>query len=44
MLLREAKVRDASKAAVLEAELAKAADKVDEAALTGALDALFACP
>jgi hypothetical protein len=42
-LLREAKARDAAKAAILEAELNKLPTP-DVKAATGALDALFPCP
>ncbi len=43
VLDREATARDATKAAVLRAELARDAASVDEKALLGALDALFPC-
>lgn len=45
LLDREASARDASRAAVLRAEVARAgAAELDVAALTSALDAVFACP
>lgn len=44
VLLRDARLRDASRAAVLEGEIAKGAAAVDEAALLAALKALFSCP
>ena len=45
LLDREASLRDPAKAAVIRQEVARAsATSVDVAALTGALDAVFACP
>jgi len=43
-LLRDARLRDPAKADVLEAQLGMGAEATDEAALLGALRALYSCP